>query len=123
VFMDSIIFISCCFQAMSPSDHEDENDPDGIYAFRRKKGCSYLAVSWHSMQYSEIYFTKNCLAISWGRFRGNGCRTFTGLQIVITCPITVDHTSFWNRWDGEYRNDNYIFGALSLVVATSFGCP
>ena len=30
---------------MSPSDHEDENDPDGIYAFRRKRNCSYYAVS------------------------------------------------------------------------------
>lgn len=28
---------------MSPSDHEDENDPDGIYAFRRKRNCSYHA--------------------------------------------------------------------------------
>ncbi|KAL3836282.1 hypothetical protein ACJMK2_021719 [Sinanodonta woodiana] len=28
---------------MSPSDHEDENDPDGIFAFRRKKHCSYYA--------------------------------------------------------------------------------
>ncbi|XP_002741851.1 enhancer of polycomb homolog 1-like [Saccoglossus kowalevskii] len=27
----------------SPSDHEDENDPDGHFAFRRKKGCNYYA--------------------------------------------------------------------------------
>lgn len=30
---------------MSPSDHEDENDPDGMFAFKRKKNCSYYAVS------------------------------------------------------------------------------
>lgn len=28
---------------MSPSDHEDENDPDGQFAFRRKKHCNYYA--------------------------------------------------------------------------------
>ncbi|XP_077993273.1 enhancer of polycomb homolog 1-like isoform X1 [Glandiceps talaboti] len=27
----------------SPSDQDDENDPDGQFAFRRKKGCSYYA--------------------------------------------------------------------------------
>ena len=30
---------------MSPSDHEDENDPDGPFAFRRRKACNYYAVS------------------------------------------------------------------------------
>ena len=30
---------------MSPSDHEEENDPDGIFAFRRKRNCHYHAVS------------------------------------------------------------------------------
>ena len=30
---------------MSPSDHEYENDPDGPFAFRRKKHCNYYAVS------------------------------------------------------------------------------
>lgn len=29
------------FSPMSPSDHEDENDPDGIFAFRRKRDCHY----------------------------------------------------------------------------------
>ncbi|CAH1774556.1 unnamed protein product [Owenia fusiformis] len=28
---------------LSASDHEDENDPDGIYGFKRKAGCNYLA--------------------------------------------------------------------------------
>lgn len=28
---------------MSPSDHEEENDPDGQFAFRRKKNCHYQA--------------------------------------------------------------------------------
>ena len=32
-------------QAMSVSDHEEENDPDGAYAFKRMSGCSYQAVS------------------------------------------------------------------------------
>ncbi|KAK6182761.1 hypothetical protein SNE40_010373 [Patella caerulea] len=29
--------------SMSQSDHEDENDPDGPYAFKRRKHCSYYA--------------------------------------------------------------------------------
>ncbi|XP_076093763.1 enhancer of polycomb homolog 1-like isoform X2 [Mytilus galloprovincialis] len=28
---------------MSPSDHEEENDPDGLFAFRRKRNCHYHA--------------------------------------------------------------------------------
>ena len=36
-------------QAMSPSDHEDENDPDGPFAFRRRKACNYYAVSEFSL--------------------------------------------------------------------------
>ncbi|XP_052804773.1 enhancer of polycomb homolog 1-like [Mya arenaria] len=28
---------------MSPSDQEDENDPDGLFAFKRKKNCAYYA--------------------------------------------------------------------------------
>lgn len=40
---------------MSPSDHEDENDPDGPFAFKRRKNCNYFAPilnrlgnwSWH----------------------------------------------------------------------------
>ena len=37
----------CLFQqqVQSTSDHEEEVDPDGVFAFRRKKGCHYLAVS------------------------------------------------------------------------------
>ena len=46
---DMILFI----QVQSLSDQEEENDPDGIYAFRRKKGCNYHAVS--SRQYWLIY--------------------------------------------------------------------
>ncbi|XP_022087066.1 enhancer of polycomb homolog 1-like isoform X2 [Acanthaster planci] len=30
-------------QVQSISDHEEEADPDGIFAFRRKKGCHYVA--------------------------------------------------------------------------------
>ncbi|XP_041460360.1 enhancer of polycomb homolog 1-like [Lytechinus variegatus] len=30
-------------KVQSLSDQEEENDPDGIYAFRRKKGCNYHA--------------------------------------------------------------------------------
>lgn len=40
----------------SPSDHEDENDPDGPFAFRRRRNCNYFAPilnrlgnwPWHS---------------------------------------------------------------------------
>ena len=52
-----IIIDHCCYtlhifctdtvelQGLSPSDHEDENDPDGPYAFKRRKNCSYYTVS------------------------------------------------------------------------------
>ncbi|XP_076455967.1 enhancer of polycomb homolog 1-like isoform X2 [Babylonia areolata] len=29
--------------ALSPSDHEDEHDPDGLFAFKRRKTCNYYA--------------------------------------------------------------------------------
>lgn len=29
--------------AMSPSDHEDDNDPDGPFAFKRRRYCAYYA--------------------------------------------------------------------------------
>ncbi len=32
-------------QVQSTSDPEEEADPDGVFAFRRKKGCHYVAVS------------------------------------------------------------------------------
>lgn len=35
------------FQGTSPSDHEDENDPDGQFAFRRRRNCNYFAVCTH----------------------------------------------------------------------------
>lgn len=40
---------------MSPSDHEDENDPDGQFAFRRKKHCNYYAVR------ENLYFSNATL--------------------------------------------------------------
>lgn len=42
---------------MSPSDHEDENDPDGQFAFRRKKHCNYYAV--REKLFFKLYFN-NC---------------------------------------------------------------
>ena len=39
-----VYWIFNCFQAMSTSDHEMDDDPDGVYAFRRKPGVSYHAV-------------------------------------------------------------------------------
>ena len=39
---------------MSPSDHEDENDPDGVFAFKRMKNCLYYAVSM-SFDHSDWY--------------------------------------------------------------------
>ena len=37
---------SVCYalQAMSPSDHDDQNDPDGPFAFKRRKFCQYYEV-------------------------------------------------------------------------------
>jgi len=38
--------ISCILQLEVPSEtEEDEEDPDGRYAFKRKKGVKYLPVS------------------------------------------------------------------------------
>lgn len=33
------------------SEAEEENDPDGPFAFRRKAGCQYYAVSLELLQY------------------------------------------------------------------------
>lgn len=42
------------FQGTSPSDHEDENDPDGQFAFRRRRNCNYFAVCTHLFFGSSI---------------------------------------------------------------------
>lgn len=43
------------FQGGSPSDHEDENDPDGPFAFRRRRNCNYFAVSMLSILLEQAY--------------------------------------------------------------------
>ena len=47
-----------------PSEPEDdEDDPDGRFAFKRKRGVKYMAVSWASLLFPEIM----CSASSkWG---------------------------------------------------------
>ena len=38
-----------------PSEPEDdEDDPDGRFAFKRKRGVKYMAVSWTSVLFPEI---------------------------------------------------------------------
>lgn len=38
-----------------PSEPEDdEDDPDGRFAFKRKRGVKYMAVSWTSLLFPEI---------------------------------------------------------------------
>lgn len=38
-----------------PSEPEDdEDDPDGRFAFKRKRGVKYMAVSWTSLLFAEI---------------------------------------------------------------------
>lgn len=37
--------LSCLQLHSGSSEAEEENDPDGAYAFRRKAGCQYYAVS------------------------------------------------------------------------------
>ena len=37
------------------SDHEDENDPDGPFAFRRRRNCNYFAVSMLSILLEQAY--------------------------------------------------------------------
>ena len=45
-------------QRFSSSDYDTdspENDPDGVYAFKRKPGCSYHAVSTHKLFAYRIF--------------------------------------------------------------------
>lgn len=46
-FFDSYLFFRMfCLKILSgSSEAEEENDPDGPFAFRRKAGCQYYAVS------------------------------------------------------------------------------
>lgn len=45
-FSDLGLTSNLCPQLHSgSSEAEEENDPDGAYAFRRKAGCQYYAVS------------------------------------------------------------------------------
>ena len=40
-----LVIIEVLLQLVSASDHETDDDPDGVYAFRRKAGCHYHTVS------------------------------------------------------------------------------
>jgi len=41
-----LVYPACILQVLSgSSEAEEENDPDGPFAFRRKAGCQYYAVS------------------------------------------------------------------------------
>jgi hypothetical protein len=67
VVKKSNFFVLSLLQAMSPSDHEDENDPDGPYAFKRRKTCHYHAVSI-DLNF-QIKSNKNvCMLLSKGQF-------------------------------------------------------
>ena len=42
-----------------PSEPEDdEDDPDGRFAFKRKRGVKYMAVSWTSVLFPEIIWSR-----------------------------------------------------------------
>ena len=42
-----------------PSEPEDdEDDPDGRFAFKRKRGVKYMAVSWTSDLFPEIIWSR-----------------------------------------------------------------
>lgn len=44
---------------MSPSDHEDDNDPDGPFAFKRRRYCAYYAVSIFTAVILTVYGSQN----------------------------------------------------------------
>ena len=42
-----------------PSEPEDdEDDPDGRFAFKRKRGVKYMAVSWTSVLFPEVIWSR-----------------------------------------------------------------
>lgn len=45
VFDAECVFV--CLQS-PPSSADEENNPDGVFVFRRKAGCQYLSVSLSS---------------------------------------------------------------------------
>lgn len=46
------------------SEAEEENDPDGPFAFRRKAGCQYYAVSMEIIVIVFCCFTKTVVTMS-----------------------------------------------------------
>ena len=49
-----------------PSEPEDdEDDPDGRFAFKRKRGVKYMAVSWTSLLFAEIICSGGFIS-KWG---------------------------------------------------------
>uniref|UniRef100_A0A9J8B7T6 Enhancer of polycomb homolog n=1 Tax=Cyprinus carpio carpio TaxID=630221 RepID=A0A9J8B7T6_CYPCA len=72
---------------LSPaSEPDEENDPDGIFAFRRKDGCSYHAVSF---PFSSMLALKNCILI----FKVADCTTLSKSTLLYSIRVVLDRTS------------------------------
>ncbi|XP_074652761.1 enhancer of polycomb homolog 1-like [Tubulanus polymorphus] len=106
--------------AMSPSDHEDENDPDGIYAFKRKKGCSYLAPVT-GRQGNWPWYSRDSGGLGDKRYRftlaslpGSRCIGYARRRVGRGGRIIIDRQS--TPWDDElhdldlYNNCKYSTG-------------
>lgn len=55
------LWIFVCLSLQSPpSSPDEENNPDGVFVFRRKAGCQYLSVSFSSFISSESSWIGIC---------------------------------------------------------------
>ncbi|KAJ8307466.1 hypothetical protein KUTeg_015550 [Tegillarca granosa] len=103
---------------MSPSDHEDENDPDGQFAFRRRKNCNYYAPqlnrlgnwSWNGsddggtgdkkFRYNLLSLSQPHRCLGFARRRiGRGGRQVPISLCLLKCWVLIDRAS--TPWDEE----------------------
>ncbi|XP_071501597.1 enhancer of polycomb homolog 1-like [Diadema antillarum] len=91
------------------SDQEEENDPDGIYAFRRKKGCNYQAPNpelvcgwpWSESQHKGLQERRYRYCCSSIR-RPRRCVGFARRRVGRGGRIILDRA--WTPWDDDFRD-------------------
>lgn len=106
---DEDFIVTPTSKVQSLSDQEEENDPDGIYAFRRKKGCNYHAPNpelvcgwpWSEGQNKglmERRYRYCCTSIR----KPRKCVGFGRRRIGRGGRIILDRA--WTSWDDEFRD-------------------
>ena len=81
-----------------PSEPEDdEDDPDGRFAFKRKRGVKYMAVSWTSVLFPEVICSG-------------------GFIKQVGDPVTPRP---WEKWGGGGGGGGVVAGFQKTTMATA----